>query len=248
MASSDRAQLRKIGSQLGQYVRQQGGNPPSAGALQGVVADLAAKMPDLQAPLRDLVTRQTFQTLLPHALSAGGSVRRDALIQEISRVYSADVLLEIEEVLNGFLDATGGIAFSKEHTRTTPGKRQSAQELKNTIKTINISRPAREKTGSPEVSLKLKQVAGGVLSIFFWLQLSHMLLYLYHSIWWKWISSPFPKAASIFVLFEAVTVALYCGGIKLLYPWRPGLTSWLTPSSKMYSIFIVIGVLLGLVV
>ena len=112
MASSDRDELRNIGSQLAQYVRQQGGNPPSAGALQGVVADLAAKMPDLQAPLRDLVTRQTFQTLLPHALSAGGSVRRDALIQEISRVYNADILLEVEEVLNGFLDASGGIAIS----------------------------------------------------------------------------------------------------------------------------------------
>jgi hypothetical protein len=74
-----------------------------------VVDDLAAGMPDLQAPLRDLVTRQSFGTLLPHARSGGGSIQRDALIQEISRIYHPALLVEVQEVLNGFLDTNGGI-------------------------------------------------------------------------------------------------------------------------------------------
>ena len=120
MASSDTDQLRSVGNQLGRYVRSQAGNPPSPGALQGVVADLAASLPDLQAPLRDLVCRHTFTALLPHALSVGGSIQRDALIQEISRVYHPDVLIDLEEVLNGFLDASGGIAISLTESMVTP--------------------------------------------------------------------------------------------------------------------------------
>ena len=119
MPASNIGQLMRIGGQLGQYVRSQSGQFPSPGALQGVIADLAASMPDLQAPLRDLVSRQTFTALLPHALSAGGLIQRDALIQEISRVYNADVLLKVELVLNGFLDASGGIAVSISQVSTT---------------------------------------------------------------------------------------------------------------------------------
>jgi hypothetical protein len=119
MPASGTEQLRRIGRELGQYVRSQSESLPMLGALQGVVADLAASLPDLQTPLRDLVSRQAFIALLPHALSAGGSIQRDALIQEISRVYNADVLVEVEEVLNGFLDSSGGIAISISQTKPT---------------------------------------------------------------------------------------------------------------------------------
>lgn len=112
MAITGSVQLRSLGSQLGEYVHHKTGNASSPASLQGVVADLAADMPDLQAPLRDLVSRQSFGALLPHARSGGGSIQRDALIQEISRVYHPDVLVQVEEVLNGFLDSSGGIATS----------------------------------------------------------------------------------------------------------------------------------------
>jgi Tfp pilus assembly protein PilF len=113
VAPSDSTLLRSLGRQLGEFVLQrQGASRPTPAALQGVVADLAAGMPELQAPLRDLVSRQSFGALLPHARSGGGSIQRDALIQEISRVYHPTVLVEVEEVLNGFLDASGGITTS----------------------------------------------------------------------------------------------------------------------------------------
>ena len=106
------AELTKLGRQLGEYVQSQEGKDISATALQGVIADLAAGMPVLQAPLRDLVSRQDFYTLLPHARAGTGLIQRDALIQDISRVYRPDVLAQVEEVLNGFLDASGGITTS----------------------------------------------------------------------------------------------------------------------------------------
>lgn len=112
MATADSDQLRSLGRQLGEYVARQGGILPAPAALQGVVADLTAGQSDFQAPLRDLVSRQSFAALLPHARSSGGLIQRDALIQEISRVYHPDVLIFIEEVLNGFLDSKGGIAVS----------------------------------------------------------------------------------------------------------------------------------------
>lgn len=110
--TTDIARLTSLGSQLGDYVQRQNGRPPSLAALQGVVADLAVSQPDLQAPLRDLVSRQSFAALLPHARSGSGLIQRDALIQEISRVYHPDMLVRVEQVLNGFLDASGGIATS----------------------------------------------------------------------------------------------------------------------------------------
>ena len=112
MATADNSHLRRLGSQFGEYVSKQKGNVPSPAALQGVIADLAAGESELIAPLRDLVSKQSFTALLPYARSNGGLIQRDALIQEISRVYHPDVLVRVEEVLNGFLDASGGIATS----------------------------------------------------------------------------------------------------------------------------------------
>ena len=112
VATADNSHLRRLGSQFGEYVSKQKGNIPSPAALQGVIADLAAGESELIAPLRDLVSKQSFAALLPYARSNGGRIQRDALIQEISRVYHPDVLVRVEEVLNGFLDASGGIATS----------------------------------------------------------------------------------------------------------------------------------------
>lgn len=112
MATADNSHLSRLGSQFGEYVSKQKGNVPSPAALQGVIADLAAGESELIAPLRDLVSKQSFTALLPYARSNGGLIQRDALIQEISRVYHPDVLVRVEEVLNGFLDASGGIATS----------------------------------------------------------------------------------------------------------------------------------------
>jgi len=105
-------QLTNLGRQLGEYVRHQSENKFNLQALQGVIADLTSDKHDLQASLRDLVSRESFKSLLPYALSGYGTVKRDAVIQEISRVYHPEIIIEIEEVLNGFLAKNGGSASS----------------------------------------------------------------------------------------------------------------------------------------
>ena len=156
MATADSDQLRSLGRQLGEYVARQGGILPAPAALQGVVADLTTGQSDLQAPLRDLVSRQSFAALLPHARSNGGLIQRDALIQEISRVYHPDVLIFIEEVLNGFLDSKGGIAVSLSQSisiqESSPNYQSSQQygpDPKLNAKAIDVSKDKLLSMGSP---------------------------------------------------------------------------------------------------
>lgn len=104
------AQLRSLGAQLAKFVRSSEAAPFSAGAMQGVVADLTAGNSSLGLPLRDLVSRPAFRSLLPYAASGSGSVQRDALIQDISQIYKADVVKSIEAVINGFLECSSDSA------------------------------------------------------------------------------------------------------------------------------------------
>ena len=106
-------QLRLLGSQIAQFVQKQDATSRSTTALQGVIADLTAFYPDLAAPLRDLSTRQSFHALIPFALSGRGAIQRDALTQEISRVYHPEIVGMVEDVINGFLDTTDGISRSR---------------------------------------------------------------------------------------------------------------------------------------
>ena len=110
MAMQGNPQLIGLGRQIGEYVQRQSGHRCNIQSLQGVVADLASDMPDLKAPLRDLVARQSFPSLFPHVLSGNGVLQRDALIQEVSNIYSPELLSQIEQVLNGLLGMSSDVA------------------------------------------------------------------------------------------------------------------------------------------
>ena len=156
MDPAGNSHLRSLGSQLGEYVARQSGNALSPAALQGVIADLAAGESELIAPLHDLVSKQSFAALLPYARSNGGLIQRDALIQEISRVYHPDVLIYIEEILNGFLDSNGGIAFSMSQSISTQeslpnyqSSQQDGPDPKLNTKAIDVSEDKLLSVGSP---------------------------------------------------------------------------------------------------
>ena len=121
--------LRALGSELADFIKATSGDQITTPSLQAVIADLAVDHSDLVAPLKDLVSRQTFRSLIPMATSGGGAIQRDALIQEISRVYHPAVLIAIEDVLNGFLEASGGVALRISES-------SSAQEDSSGIQTI----------------------------------------------------------------------------------------------------------------
>ena len=104
MDRNQSSDYRRIGADLARFVRQQGGQWPSASALQGVVADLVAGQAELLLPLRDLVNRPTFRALAGLAGSGSGVVQRDALLQELRSTFAPGLLAAIKETLNGFLD------------------------------------------------------------------------------------------------------------------------------------------------
>ena len=111
---AEQSEEYKLGLALGRFVKEQGQRHPAQ--LRAVMADLSADHPDLQAPLRDLVTRQSVLSLLHKARSGAGLIQRDAVIQEIKSIYQQDILANLEEVLNGFLDLSKSIATSSSPT------------------------------------------------------------------------------------------------------------------------------------
>ena len=122
--------LRALGSELADFIKATSGDQITTPSLQAVIADLAVDHSDLVAPLKDLVSRQTFRSLIPMATSGGGAIQRDALIQEISRVYHPAVLIAIEDVLNGFLEASGGVALQISQSSSAQEDSSGIQAIK----------------------------------------------------------------------------------------------------------------------
>ncbi len=109
-------QYRRIGSQLAEFIQSSNGSDAvTTKTLQGVVADLTASDPDIGPPLRDMVSRRSFQTLIPHTSSGSRKVKRQALIQEISQLYHPDVVKAIGDVLEGFLETSDASNTEAQH-------------------------------------------------------------------------------------------------------------------------------------
>ena len=65
---------RQLGERLAAFVCSPSFRASGSNALVGVIADLVADDPDMGPPLKDLVTRPTFQNLLPFAAQGGAGV------------------------------------------------------------------------------------------------------------------------------------------------------------------------------
>ncbi|MFM9102919.1 MAG: hypothetical protein ACKOPS_16995, partial [Cyanobium sp.] len=110
MEGSDRLRWRELGQRLARTLSQSSSPISTPARLQGLVADLAADQQELLLPLKDLVSRQAFQALIPRAGSGSGAVQRDVLIQAMEATFSSQVMRAMAEVLNGFLDLPPGSA------------------------------------------------------------------------------------------------------------------------------------------
>jgi len=93
----------RIGVEFERNIRQGSGVDCSTSVLQGLIADLTAENHELYAILKDLVGRQSFKVLLPLAGTGTGRLEKDALIQEINRVYLPAVCYQVSQFLDGFL-------------------------------------------------------------------------------------------------------------------------------------------------
>ena len=123
--------LRALGSELAGFIVARSDEQLTTASLQAVIGDLAVDHPDLVAPLKDLVSRQSFRSVIPHASSRGGAIQRDALIQEISRIYHPAILTAIENVLNGFLETSGGVALQLSQSIFIQDRSSGGQALEN---------------------------------------------------------------------------------------------------------------------
>ena len=130
IAGSD-GNLRALGSELAGFIVARSDEQLTTASLQAVIGDLAVDHPDLVAPLKDLVSRQSFRSVIPHASSRGGAIQRDALIQEISRIYHPAILTAIENVLNGFLETSGGVALQLSQSIFIQDRSSGSQALEN---------------------------------------------------------------------------------------------------------------------
>lgn len=139
MSTYQLAQYR-VGAELARYVRSRTGQEAlPVTALQAVVADITALTPDLAIPLSDLVSRQSFQVLIPLAGSGSGELQRKALVDDIRKLYNQDVVQSLVEVLNGFLGL----------------KRETATRFEKSLDNSTVITPKEEaETSTSEYSIK----------------------------------------------------------------------------------------------
>ena len=125
--------LRFLGLKLAEFIKHRSVEQLSTASLRAVIADLAFDHPDLVSPLQDLVSRKSFQSLIPSASSGGCAIQRDALIHEISRIYHPAILKSIEDVLNGFLESSGGVALQLSQSIFIHNQSSNTEASKSTV-------------------------------------------------------------------------------------------------------------------
>lgn len=161
---AEQSEEYKLGLALGRFVKEQGQRHPAQ--LTAVIADLSADHPDLQAPLRDLVTRESFLSLLHKARSGGGLIQRDAVIQEMKSIYQQDILANLEEVLNGFLDISKSITPSLSPTVNSIQASELPLQVNANLaghSAVTVASPASSHYGPRQSSsLKIISSASGI--------------------------------------------------------------------------------------
>jgi len=93
----------RIGVKFERNIRQGSGVDNSTSVLQDLIAELTAENHELSEILKDLVGRQSFKVLLPLAGAGTGRQKKDALIQEINRVYPPAACYQVSQFLDGLL-------------------------------------------------------------------------------------------------------------------------------------------------
>ena len=97
---------RELGRRLAGYLG--GMTTPNAAQIQALVADLLAEDQAFQAPVRDLIGRAAFLSMLPRIGRGAGRLERDALLLSLAPTYSAAVLERLAAFLDGLLNLAPG--------------------------------------------------------------------------------------------------------------------------------------------
>lgn len=91
---------RQVGGRLGSYIRAKNPTPQQ---IQAFLSDLLAD-DELLNPMKDVVVRPSFAALRESVGTGGGAYQRDALLQELLRLYLPHVVDEVGQLISGMLD------------------------------------------------------------------------------------------------------------------------------------------------
>lgn len=153
MNLTEPSDLRVIGEQLAALLQNANGRLCTTPGRQALVLDLCAEREDLAIPLKDTVSRRSFDALVGHARSRNGVPQRDALLDELGRIYSAETVGLLAEFLNGFLgiDASPTKPSGTEQT-TCLAFSESSVDFSNTGRTGSSQTDIPDKPGAWRIS------------------------------------------------------------------------------------------------
>lgn len=83
-----RSQYRAVGERLAEYLLQDQGLLPPVSTLQAIAADMAAGPNEFLLPLKDLVSRPAFRSLVAKAGSGSRALEGHALLQDMQVTFS----------------------------------------------------------------------------------------------------------------------------------------------------------------
>jgi len=97
-------QCRQIGGRLAVFVRSKSDKQLDQQVISAALADFVGSDSEVLIPLKALIGRSSFRSLIPPAGSGQGAVQCDALLAELKDIFAPKVLQQISFVLDGFLD------------------------------------------------------------------------------------------------------------------------------------------------
>ena len=107
---AEQSEEYKLGLALGRFVKEQGQRHPAK--LRAVIADLLVDQ-SLRAPLHELVELPVFLEAEPLVQSARTTVLVNVLLDELRPVFRAEILLQLQQVLQGYFCGNATLAASQ---------------------------------------------------------------------------------------------------------------------------------------
>lgn len=106
MKDEERRRYWAIGHGLASFIQKNQPEPPTVLALHAAAADLLGSENQLLIPLRALTSTAAFHSLI-NELNSGDSailsLRKDAILSELSSLFTKEVIECLSEILNGYL-------------------------------------------------------------------------------------------------------------------------------------------------
>ncbi len=109
--------------------------------------------------------------MIPLAAQGSGSVQRDALIQEVRRIYTPEVVASLQEILNGFLECSGPAKRTASANPAKPEPPTASKRVHPANESPSKAPTSRKPTG-PSDSQPQRGLARGPLPLWEYLNIA----------------------------------------------------------------------------